>query len=480
MQRRHLQQLIALLLCGAMAHAVQAQGEPHISCLHSRRSIQYSIANTQPNTLTNPKPNAFAQPLTDPQSYPHPYTLANAFSHTKSNSKPHPQPQTFTDTVSFTKPHAQPNSQSNAQSNAQPHAHAYSQPHAHTHTHSSGNSEPFDTSKAETLINGFTTTMTTVSPANINVLNIAKAVATRRLLQSTSDTAAVVQVQMTGSTENSTAQIAQELGSIVSNNALQNYLYAHNLQLSVLKVLSTTESVPNAYTVTCPNGAVESVCIGSSGASLPRSTIIAIAVGVAGGVVLVGIIVLLSMLWCMKRRRAAKEATGMKPTPKAMTPSAAYPYFDAKPMQFRGVKVRATPAEGSPYPKAYSPKVQNPQQPFGRAPVQELTGTGPPPPRAKGKEPARALPDPAQEHVITGEEVAEHIEMGGRAAREKLAMKLPKFGQPQTVRPARRTDSLLNEIITKAGGTPPKLDSTPEDSEGPSSHQREEPSSSRD
>ena len=34
----------------------------------------------------------------------------------------------------------------------------------------------------------------------------------------------------------------------------------------------------------------------------------------------------------------------MKPTPKAMTPSAAYPYFDAKPMQFRGVKVRATPA----------------------------------------------------------------------------------------------------------------------------------------
>ena len=55
---------------------------------------------------------------------------------------------------------------------------------------------------------------------------------------------------------------------------------------------------------------------------------------------------------------------------------------------------------------------------------------------------------PAQEHVITGEEVAEHIEMGGRAAREKLAMKLPKFGQPQTVRPARRTDSLLNEVVS--------------------------------
>ena len=33
---------------------------------------------------------------------------------------------------------------------------------------------PFDTRKAETLINGFTDTMTTVSPANINVLNIAK------------------------------------------------------------------------------------------------------------------------------------------------------------------------------------------------------------------------------------------------------------------------------------------------------------------
>ena len=33
----------------------------------------------------------------------------------------------------------------------------------------------------------------------------------------------------------------------------------------------------------------------------------------------------------------------MKPTPKAMTPSAAYPYFGEKPMQFRGVKVRASP-----------------------------------------------------------------------------------------------------------------------------------------
>ena len=57
-----------------------------------------------------------------------------------------------------------------------------------------------------------------------------QAVATRRLLQSTSDTAAVVQVQMTGSTENSTAQIAQELGSIVSNNALQVWLAAPNHQ----------------------------------------------------------------------------------------------------------------------------------------------------------------------------------------------------------------------------------------------------------
>ena len=48
--------------------------------------------------------------------------------------------------------------------------------------------------------------------------------------------------------------------------------------------------------------------------------------------------------------------------------------------------------------------------------------------------------------MITGEEVAEHIEMGGREAREKLAMKLPKFGAPQAVKPARRTDSLLSEV----------------------------------
>lgn len=44
--------------------------------------------------------------------------------------------------------------------------------------------------------------------------------ATRRLLQSTADSAAVVQVQMTGASENKTAQIAIELGSVVANNAL--------------------------------------------------------------------------------------------------------------------------------------------------------------------------------------------------------------------------------------------------------------------
>ena len=48
--------------------------------------------------------------------------------------------------------------------------------------------------------------------------------------------------------------------------------------------------------------------------------------------------------------------------------------------------------------------------------------------------------------MITGEEVAEHIEMGGREAREKLAMKLPRFGAPQAMKPARRTDSLLSEV----------------------------------
>ena len=39
-------------------------------------------------------------------------------------------------------------------------------------------------------------------------------------------------------------------------------MYQQGLQLTVLKVLSTTQSVPNAYTVNCPNGAIESVCIG--------------------------------------------------------------------------------------------------------------------------------------------------------------------------------------------------------------------------
>ena len=44
---------------------------------------------------------------------------------------------------------------------------------------------------------------------------------------------------------------------------LQTNMYQQGLQLTVLKVLSTTQSVPNAYTVNCPNGAIESVCIGA-------------------------------------------------------------------------------------------------------------------------------------------------------------------------------------------------------------------------
>ena len=52
-------------------------------------------------------------------------------------------------------------------------------------------------------------------------LGAEQAVASRRLLQSSPDSAAVVQVQMTGADENATAAIAQELGSVVANNALE-------------------------------------------------------------------------------------------------------------------------------------------------------------------------------------------------------------------------------------------------------------------
>ncbi len=56
----------------------------------------------------------------------------------------------------------------------------------------------------------------------IDDIDAGQAVAARRrLLQTTSDTAAVVQVQMTGASENATAALAQELGSVVANNALE-------------------------------------------------------------------------------------------------------------------------------------------------------------------------------------------------------------------------------------------------------------------
>ena len=57
---------------------------------------------------------------------------------------------------------------------------------------------------------------------------------------------------------------------------------------------------------------------------------------------------------------------------------------------------------GSPYPQAYSAQADS-QQPFGRAPVQDIQGTsstGPPPPRLKGKAHASALPDNAQVDLL--------------------------------------------------------------------------------
>lgn len=47
----------------------------------------------------------------------------------------------------------------------------------------------------------------------------------------------------------------------------------------------------------------------------------------------------------LRHKRAAVAAlAAAKATPKAMTPSAAYPYYEGKPMVFRGVKVKTTPA----------------------------------------------------------------------------------------------------------------------------------------
>lgn len=45
-------------------------------------------------------------------------------------------------------------------------------------------------------------------------------------------------------------------------NGMQVYLYSHQLQLTRLKVLSTTTSVPTATYGTCPEGSIDSICIG--------------------------------------------------------------------------------------------------------------------------------------------------------------------------------------------------------------------------
>ena len=53
-------------------------------------------------------------------------------------------------------------------------------------------------------------------------------------------------------------------------------------------------------------------------------------------------------------------------------------------------------------------------------------------------------PSHAQGMIVTGEEYAAYIEMGGRDARDALRMRLPSFGVPPP-KPVRRTESLLDE-----------------------------------
>ncbi|KAK9903383.1 hypothetical protein WJX75_004519 [Coccomyxa subellipsoidea] len=317
---------------------------------------------------------------------------------------------------------------------------------------------PLTTDKLIVLVKALADTMTTIQASDVNVLNVAKAVATRRMLlqNAATDSAAVVQVQMTGTSENQTTLIAQELGTVVSNTNLQASLYQKGLELTRLKVLSTTTSVPLASSGTCSQGSINGICIGTSTAKISKTTIIILAVCLSGGVALLVLFFIVIMLWTARKRHLnQKKAEAAKATPKAMTPSAAYPYYETKPMQFRGVKIRAEPPPGSPYPAAYSPHA--PHEP-DQAPGPSSSSQQP---SLRSAPPATSLAAPPEDVIVDGDSYMEYIEMGGRSAREQLRMKLPTFGAAPAA--PRRTDSLLNEAITSPAAAPSKLEPTPEE-----------------
>ncbi|EIE23235.1 hypothetical protein COCSUDRAFT_47556 [Coccomyxa subellipsoidea C-169] len=447
-------------------------------------AIAHPIAHALSNAITHPFSNAIAHPFAHALSS----ALTHPFAHPISNALANPDGHAHSNSHQVTHSDADPNSNpdqiphSNANPESHPHTHPQSYPNSYTQTHAYNhtithvipsptptpktmlnaalylqgpNVWPLSTDKLIVMVKAFADTMTTIQASDVNILNIAKAVATRRLLQrAVSDTAAVVQVQMTGKSENQTDLIAQELGTVISNTKLQASLYQKGLELTRLKVLSTTTSVPLATSGTCSQGSITGVCIGTSTASLSKTTIIILAVCIGGGVILLLLLVaVVLMCWSRKKQRDQRKADAAKATPKAMTPSAAYPYYETKPMQFRGVKVRAEPPRGSAYPPAYSPHApQEPDQAPGPSSSQHTT--------VRRANPATFQAAPPRDVIVDGDEYMEYIEMGGRTAREQLRMKLPTFGAAAA---PRRTDSLLNEAIKNPAAAASTLEPTPEE-----------------
>ncbi|CAL8465269.1 g4804 [Coccomyxa elongata] len=445
-------------------------------------ALTYTFANALAHPFSNPFTNAIAHPVTNPVTNPFTNAIANPHSHADSHSHKVANSYTNPHSISNTNSHFDTKSYSISISHAHTNTYYHTKPHGYgcllwlqdpvipspTPTPKSmlnaalylqgPNIWPLTTDKLIIIVDSLADTMTTIQASDVNILNVAKAVATRRLLQSAAtDSAAVVQVQMTGKSENQTNQIAQELGTVVSNTNLQRAMYQNGLVLTRLKVLSTTSSVPLASSGTCSQGSINGICIGVATGKISTTTIIIIAVCTGGGVLILALLLFIIFFWCVarKKRAAERKAGSAKATPKAMTPSTAYPYYDAKPMQFRGVKVRAEPPPGSPYPAAYSPHA--PQEPAqaGASSSQPSTQLA-----VRSAKPATSLAAPTAEVIVDGDTYMEFIEMGGRTAREQLRMKLPTFGAAPA---PRRTDSLLNEAIKSSEGTPSKLEPTPEE-----------------
>lgn len=301
---------------------------------------------------------------------------------------------------------------------------------------------PFTTLKSARLVRALGQAMSTVPQRNITVQNAVQARRRRRtlLVSSSSD----VYVELDGDSYNTTDSIKADLTNAVNNGGLATTLQSNKLPVTAISLASITTVMPTAADSDCTYGSVAGSCISETEAPSTLST--GAIIGIVIGVGAFGLGVGFMFLWyCWLRTRCCNgggsKETNAEVAKKPMTPMAALPFWlKGKNAQENGGEINMTAAPAGI--DAVHPHAPGPQFMVDRdADGNEVPHAGIPA--------AQAAPT---EDDLRAQHHAEYVEMGGRQARDSLAMGFPKF--ESTGKKLSKQRSGLPRTTSGSEGTP--------------------------